>query len=166
MKRYFAILGIMTALAACGPSQQAGKVDETAVQETQPPPAPVAPAVQKPSDQEKGIDVLAGMGIAPNFQYAVAYDIVDRNQEGKARHRVLLEVLGGDIDDAVDRMGALLANLGYEKTKDTNNNGRHEEVFRKQGTPTLVLLAQPAVSGPPLKHGDAVGSIHIMWNIP
>lgn len=165
MKRYLAIVGLATLLAACGPSQQ----PQTNVNDAAAEPSPEATGDLTPAPvvRKKGVDLLTSdFGVMPDFRYAVVYDIVDKNTVGVRRHRVLLEVLGEqDIETALGKMDATLVALGYEKSKDTVTDRGHEEVFRKKGTPTLVLLAQSAASGPQLKNADAVGTIHVMWNI-
>jgi hypothetical protein len=117
-----------------------------------------------PASEEKGIDVLTGLGFKPEFAYSVVYDIVDRNNEGVNRHRVLLEPLEGDIETAMASAEATLTGEGYEKSKETESNGRHDAVFTKYGSPTLVFMAQTPERGPALKNPNAVGTIHIMWN--
>jgi Prokaryotic membrane lipoprotein lipid attachment site len=161
MKRYFVVLSIAAALAACSPGQESGKGDEAATRA----PATAPTATQAPLPREKGIDALAGFGIKPMFPYDVAYDIVDKNDKGRARHRVLLEVTGGDINAAVASMEQQLMALDYAKAKQSDRQGKIEQVFRKKGSPTLVLLSQSAASGPKLKQPGAVGSIHVMWNV-
>ena len=108
--------------------------------------------------------MLIGLGFKPDFPYAVAYDITDKNNQGINRHRVLLEVLAGDMTQAMADSETVLAAAGYAKSKETVGDGRTDAVFTKRGQPTLVFMAQTKEHGPALKNPDAVGTIHIMWN--
>jgi hypothetical protein len=116
------------------------------------------------ASKEKGVDVLTDLGFKPEFAYTVVYDITDKNDAGINRHRVLLEVLEGDIDTAMTSASATLASAGYGKSRETESNGRRDVVFTKQGFPTLVFMAQTPERGPALKTPGAVGTIHVMWN--
>lgn len=156
MKLLFSLL-LALFLTSCGGDKPADRNEVTA------PPAAEQPQVAK-SEARKGIDVLAEFGVRPDFAYAVNYDIVDKDKSGKPRHRVLIEVREGDMANAIARMDALLVEQGYAKTKQSDRNGKVEQVFHKAGVPTLVLLSQAVATGPKLKQPDAVGSIHIMWN--
>lgn len=144
-------------LTSCGGDKPTARDEATA------PPATEQAQVAK-SEARKGIDLLAEFGVRPDFAYSVNYDIVDKDKSGKPRHRVLIEVREGDMANAVARMDALLVEKGYAKSKESDHDGKLEQVFRKAGVPTLVLLSQAAATGPKLKQPDAVGSIHIMWN--
>lgn len=161
MKQFLLAVAVAAVLAACGSKQDPQQTDQTAGQAEAQAQAQAEPS---PSRTEKGIDVLIGMGFRPEFAYAIAYDIIDKNNQGVSRHRVLLEVLEGDVVTAMDDVEASLAGLGYVKAKETEGDGRYDTVFTKKGEPTLVFMAQTAERGPALKNPDAVGTIHIMWN--
>lgn len=161
MKQLLLAMAVVAALAACGPKQDPQQGDNAAGEAKTP--AEVA-AESPPASTEKGLDVLTGMGFKPDFANAVVYDMVDKNNQGVNRHRVLLEVLEGDITAAMDDVEASLSALGYAKAKETASDGRYDAVFTKQGAPTLVFMAQTAERGPALKNPGAVGTIHIMWN--
>jgi hypothetical protein len=162
MKQIFFAVAVVAVLAACGPKQEAAqKGGETA---NESPASATAGAEPAPAAEVKGIDVLTGLGFKPDFAYAVVYDIVDKNNEGVNRHRVLLEALEGDIKTAMASAEATLVKAGYEKSRETESNGRYDAVFTKQGFPTLVFMAQTPERGPALKDPGAVGTIHIMWN--
>jgi hypothetical protein len=153
------ILSLLLAffLASCGGDKPADPNEAIS------PPAAEQPQVAK-SEARKGIDLLTEFGVRPDFAHSINYDIVDKDKSGKPRHRVLLEVREGDMTTAVARMDALLVEQGYAKAKQSDHDGKVEQVFRKAGVPTLVLLSQSVATGPRLKQPDAVGSIHIMWN--
>lgn len=162
MKHLFLATALTVALAACGPKQDPQQQGDNAAGVGQTPTEAVA--ASPPPRVEKGIDVLTGMGFQPDFANAVVYDIVDKDKKGVNRHRVLLEVLEGDVVAAMDNAEASLASVGYEKAKETESDGRYDTVFTKKGAPTLVFMAQTAERGPALKNPGAVGTIHIMWN--
>jgi len=151
-------VAVLVLLAACGQEQsrtspaaeQAGSQSEQAAE------APVATLA--------GADLLAQWGVDPGVPYSVAYDFVDRNRAGTPRHRVLIEVTGGTMDDAAAGLERSLLAGGYRKDREVRSGGKLERVFRKKGVPTLVVSSQAAGTGPKLKRPDAVGSIHLMWN--
>lgn len=158
MKQLLVCLSLATLLTSCGGDKTDARSEAT--------PAPaVAPSPVAAIEAAKGMDVLAKLGISPDFEHSVDYDIIDKNQAGISRHRVLIDVLAGDMPSAIERMDALLVAQGYAKQKETSNDGRVDQIFIKQGVPTMVLLMQPVDKGPKLKNPNAVGSIHIMWNI-
>ena len=159
MKQLLLTAAAVLVLAACGPKQE----PEQGAQNTAQDQAPEV-ATPQPSRVEKGIDVLTGLGFTPDFPYSVAYDMTDKNNQGINRHRVLLEVLDGDVQQAMAASEAALSAAGYVKSKETVGDGRTDAIFSKRGQPTLVFMAQTKERGPALKDPDAVGSIHIMWN--
>lgn len=159
MKQFLLAAAILAGLAACGAEQNASRTADGPGVE------PAAGAAQKsPASAATGIDVLTGLGFIPDFAYATAYDIVDKNREGVNRRRVLLEVLEGDIEAAMASAQATLGKAGYSKSKESSDGGRYDAVFVKHGFPTLVLMGQSPERGPKLKNPEAVGTIHIMWN--
>jgi len=162
MKKLVLAAAVLAFLAACGEDQ--GAVDGNLAIPEPSPRAEAAPQ-QAAANATTGIDALTGLGFKPEFAYAIAYDIVDKNNEGVNRRRVLLEVLDGDIVTAMGDAEATLARAGYTKSKETSSDGRHDVVFVKNGFPTLVFMAQSPERGPALKNPGAVGTIHIMWNI-
>ena len=162
MKQILLAGAVLAVLAACGADQGAGQAGDKSTVE--PPASTEAAAPKAPASNATGIDVLAGLGFIPDFAYAMAYDIVDKNSEDVSRHRVLLEVLEGDIGTAMASAEATLGRAGYVKSKDSSADGRHDAVFVKKGSPTLVFMAQSPDRGPDLKNPGAVGTIHIMWN--
>lgn len=123
------------------------------------------PGPVRAPDDRKGEDILAKAGVEFDFPHAVMYDILDTSNAGTPRHRVLVEIQGGDFATAVKALEDSLAGLGYEKIRDTNKDGRIEQVFEQAGKPAYYLLMQPAGMGPRLSGPDSAGSIHIMWNI-
>jgi hypothetical protein len=159
MKKFVLLMAMMTVVAACNSSQD--EAGETAIGPDQSKAAAIKPAL---ASKEKGVDVLTSLGFKPEFAYTVVYDINDKNDAGVNRHRVLLEVLEGDIDTAMTSASATLASAGYGKSRETESNGRRDVVFTKQGFPTLVFMAQTPERGPALKTPGAVGTIHVMWN--
>ena len=161
MKQIFFAAAVAAVLAACGADQDATQNNDKTRNESS---ESSATDVRSAPTEEKGIDVLTGLGFTPDFAYAVVYDIIDKNNEGVNRHRVLLEALEGNIENAMTNAEATLVNAGYEKSKETMNDGRHDAVFIKHGFPTLVFMAQSPERGPPLKNPGAVGTIHIMLN--
>lgn len=163
MKQLLLAAAVLAVLAACGAEQGAHQAGDRSTVE----PAPSADATaQKPSaNAATGIDVLTGLGFIPDFAYATVYDIVDKNNQGVNRRRVLLEVLEGDIEAAMTSAEATLDKAGYSKSKESSDGGRYDAVFVKHGFPTLVFMAQTPDRGPDLKNPGAVGTIHIMWNI-
>ncbi len=164
MKQIFLAAAVVVVLAACGSQQDSAQKGSESIHEAPAPAAPATSTEPAPSREEKGIDVLTGVGFKPDFAYSVVYDIVDKNSEGVNRHRVLLEALEGDIKTAMASAEATLTKAGYVKSKETQSEGRHDAVFTKQGLPTLVFMAQTPERGPALKNQGAVGTIHIMWN--
>lgn len=158
MRRTAMAAALVAMLGACQPAEA--------------PQAPAGPAPQTPDTSgpqpeaahDKGVSVLESWGLSIPFAHHVAYDLVDHNRVGVARHRVLLEVTGGTMDEAVAGMERSLAAIGYAKASETDVAGKLDQVFRKAGAPTLVLRSQPVAVGPKLKRADAVGSIHVMWN--
>lgn len=169
LKSLYLCLAIAGLLAACGKDNPAdeGEAIPAASQAEVPTAKPARrPAPVPAPEGEKGADLLAGAGVALDFPHAIAYDILDVSRAGTPRHRVLVEVLGGDFAAATQKLGQTLAGLGYIKKADTNKDGRIEQVYTMDGKPAYYLLMQPAGMGPKLVGKDAVGSIHIMWNIP
>jgi hypothetical protein len=162
MKRTLAILAMGLLLAACGKPEQTAAV---APATDMPASATTAPATPAAVPVPKGVDELGQLDLLPPFETAVAYDIVDKDKTGKPRHRVLFEVLAPDMNAAIAQMDAHLVEKGYVKSKDGPKAGGVEQVFKKPGAPTMVLLMQAADRGPKLKNASATGSIHIMWNI-
>ena len=162
MKQFILAAAVVTILAGCGADQEAAKNSVKATDESSVSSATDAQPML--NDQAKGIDVLTGLGFTPDFAYAVVYDIVDKNNEGVNRHRVLLEALEGNIETAMTNAEATLAKAGYKRSKETVSDGRQDAVFIKHGLPTLVFMAQAPERGPALKNPGAVGTIHIMWN--
>lgn len=159
MRKTAMAAALVAILAAC---QQA-----EAPQQAPQNPAPQAPEATGPQSDvasDKGMAVLEGWGLGIPFDHHVAYDLVDRNRLGVPRHRVLLEVTGGTLDEAVAGMERALDAIGYAKASETAAGGKLDQVFRKPGAPTLVLRSQPVAVGPKLGQADAVGSIHVMWN--
>lgn len=167
MKRFFASLAMAMFLAACGQGgheQQSG-ASTTSTPEPAPPTTPPVKAPPRAAPEgEKGVDLLAGNGIALDFPHEINYDIIDTSRNGTPRHRVLVEVLGGDFPAVVQQFTATLAGTGYRKGSEKNDVQRIEQVYVKRDQPTLYLLMQPAGTGPKLKNPDSTGSIHIMWN--
>lgn len=162
MKQFFLAAAVVAVLAACGADQDATQNNDKTTSESSV--SSATDTQSMPNDEAKGIDVLTGLGFTPDFAYAVVYDIVDKNNEGVNRHRVLLEALEGNIEPAMTNAEATLAKAGYEKSKETVSDGRHDAVFIRHGYPTLVFMAQTPERGPALKNPGAVGTIHIMWN--
>lgn len=162
MKKIFLAAAVLTVLAACSADQAVPQNVEQSAAEPAPPSetVPQQPAASAPT----GIDTLTGLGFIPDFAYAMVYDIADKNKEGVNRRRVLLEVLEGDIEAAMASAEATLARAGYSKSKESSDGGRYDAVFVKQGSPTLVFMAQSPDRGPDLKNPGAVGTIHVMWN--
>lgn len=157
-KVFLLALLVAAGLSACGERQGADEAaPATGARE-------VAPADASPGVPKKGIDVLVGLGFKPGFAYSVAYDIIDKNDAGTSRHRVLMEVLEGDVVDAMRDSEETLVRAGYAKVKEAAGDGRYDAVFTRHGLPTLVFMGQTAERGPALKTPGATGSIHIMWN--
>lgn len=113
---------------------------------------------------DTGTEFLASQGVALEFPHQINYDILDMSRNGTPRHRVLVEVLGGDFAQASAGFSSSLEKIGYRKAGETIDGQRIEQTFVQEGKPTYYLLIQPAGSGPQLGNPDAVGSIHIMWN--
>jgi hypothetical protein len=164
-----AIAGLL--LGACEktePVDQSGSgTQPQAVGNAAPPPAsPVKPQRPVPAPAgQKGLDLLAEAGINLDFPHDVHYDILDTSHAGTRRHRVLLEVRDADFATVIRDFDESLEGLGYTKTTDKDTNGRVEQVYESKGKPAYYLLMQPAGMGPKLNSPDAVGSIHIMWNM-
>lgn len=159
MRRIAISAAVAAILAASCQQAEAPRVPSEAA-----PPAPEAASPQPEAAAKKGMGVLEGWGVRLPFGHYVAYDLIDHNRVGTPRHRVLLEVTGGSMTDAVAGMEQALTAVGYAKSTETESGGRLDQVFRKAGSPTLVLRSQPAAIGPKLKQTGAVGSIHVMWN--
>ena len=113
---------------------------------------------------QKGVDVLAQAGIEFAFPHAINYDIFDQSRSGTPRHRVLVEVIGGDFATVAEQFGQSLVDKGYALAKDGGTGGRIERTYTREDAPTYYLLMQPVAIGPKLARPDATGSIHIMWN--
>lgn len=162
MKQLVLAVAMLAVLAACGSEEGANQAgDKSTVQ----PAASADAAAQKvPASAATGIDVLIELGFIPEFAYATVYDIVDKNNQGVNRRRVLLEVLEGDVASAMTSAETTLAKAGYAKSKESSDGGRYDAVFVKHGSPTLVFMAQSPDRGPKLKTPGAVGTIHVMWN--
>jgi len=118
----------------------------------------------KTTDTRTGASLLEVEGITFDFPHAINYDIIDKSPSGKPRHRVLVEMRGGDFDAVMHDFTTSLVHMGYKKKKSDNSNGRISEIYAAKGRPTLYLRMQPLAIGPKLKSADAVGSIHVMWN--
>lgn len=169
LKPLYLCLAITGLLVACDKDKP---VDQAATMPAAPQAEPrIATPTKRPApvpapEGEKGADLLAEAGVALDFPHAIAYDIMDVSRAGTPRHRVLVEVLGGDLATAKQRLGQTLTGLGYAKKADTDKGGRVEQIYTMGGKPAYYLLIQPAGMGPKLVGKDAVGSIHVMWNIP
>jgi long-subunit fatty acid transport protein len=158
-KMFFFAAVVAIVLSACSKERGADEAGPAAAGT-----AETSPTEVPSRAPEKGIDVLVGLGFKPGYPYSVAYDIIDKNDAGTSRHRVLLEVLDGDIVDAMRDSEETLIRAGYAKAKETGSDGRYDAIFTRHGWPTLVFMGQTAERGPPLKTPGAVGTIHIMWN--
>jgi hypothetical protein len=146
-------------LSACGKGDRQNQPSENKpVAETGKPVPRVAP------EGQMGVDILAGEGVTLDFPHTINYDIMDTSRKGTPRHRVLVEVVGGDFDKTIRGFTKSLSDMGYKKTRNKAVNGRVEQIYKQAGRPTYYLLMQPVEIGPRLKHDKAVGSIHIMWN--
>lgn len=113
---------------------------------------------------DSGSGFLADQGVAMTFPHEIGYDILDTSRNGTPRHRVLVEVLGGDFAKESVEFTTSLEKIGYRKASESVDGQRVEQVWVQEGKPTYYLLMQPVGSGPELGNADAVGSIHIMWN--
>lgn len=100
-----------------------------------------------------------------DFPNKVRYDILDTSARGTRRHRVLVEILGGEFDDAARKFEESLVRIGYRKASGSVKGGRIQQVYKQAGKPTYYVLMQSAGVGPKLGSKDSTGSIHVMWNV-
>ena len=141
--------------AADGSASASPDVQPAVVEESGPRVAP---------EGDTGAEFLAQEGVVMEFPHEIGYDILDTSRNGTPRHRVLVEVLGGDFATTSADFVASLEKIGYRKASESVEGQRIEQVQVQEGKPTYYLLMQPVGTGPELKNPDAVGSIHIMWN--
>lgn len=172
MKKIVLCIAI-AALAACGgheeSASQAQAASEPEARAEQKPEQNLVPAPGKPvpaPEGQRGAEALAAAGVAFDFPHEVLYDILDVSAGGTPRHRVLVEIGGGDFQDATERFGQTLQGLGYELASDKKSGGRMDRTYTAEGKPTYYVIMQPSGMGPELRGKDSSGSIHIMWNIP
>lgn len=162
MRRAWICFTLAWALVACDsgdapvPGTPAAHSPDAAA-ETRTEPAPAPPGQQ-------GVAVLEATGIELEFPHAINYDIHDVSRNGTPRHRVLVEVLGGDFNTVVAQFNQALVDNGYTMTSDSSTGAKIERVYARNDMPTYYLLIQPVGAGPKLGNPDATGSIHIMWN--
>lgn len=164
MKKFVVSLLAASALAACSKTE----TPETPTPAASPAEAAATPERPRPvpaPEDEQGIDILEVAGVKFDFPHQVHYDILDTSRRGTRRHRVLVEIRGGDFNEVVRQFDQNLVDLGYRKSSDSNKAGKIEQVFKQAGKPTYYLLMQPAGVGPKLRSKEATGSIHVMWNI-
>lgn len=157
---------LVSACSNDAPPPQANAPDSAAI----PAPGPDAQAATErrgpraaPAD-DTGAEFLAEQGVVLQFPHRINYDILDTSRNGTSRHRVLVEVLGGDFVQTTADFTSSLEKIGYRKASESTDGQRIEQTFVQEGKPTYYLLMQPAGTGPQLGNPDAVGSIHIMWN--
>ncbi|MGN7726619.1 hypothetical protein ACTJIL_12505 [Luteimonas sp. 22616] len=167
MKKIALFIAIAVAVAACG--KQEAPQTPTSPESSHKAPAAQAPSRQSPvpaPEDKRGVAALAAAGVKFDFPHQVLYDILDVSGSGTPRHRVLVEIQGGEFDQVVEQFGESLEALGYQKDSGKETGGRIDSVYSAEGKPTYYLLMQPAGMGPKLMGKDSTGSIHIMWNIP
>ncbi len=167
MKKLPACLILALLVSACGNNaplagNAAGETSATAPKAQIAAPEESGPRTAP--EEDSGAEFLVGQGVAMEFPHEIGYDILDTSRNGTPRHRVLVEVLGGDFAKESADFVASLEKIGYRKASESTNGQRIEQVQVQEGKPTYYLLMQPVGSGPKLKNPDAVGSIHIMWN--
>lgn len=150
-------------LAACGRSEAPGTTGQVAAPAEAG--APTHPHPVRAPDDQRGIDLLEVAGVEFDFPNKVRYDILDTSRGGTRRHRVLVEILGGNFDDVTQKFENSLVHIGYRKSSESVKDGRVQQVFKQAGKPTYYVLMQPAGVGPKLSSPDSAGSIHVMWNI-
>jgi len=169
MKKLPVSLILVLLVSACSndtsptPSNTAADETVAAAQEA-PSSVPEKSGPRAAPEGETGAELLASQGVVMEFPHEIGYDIMDTSRNGTPRHRVLVEVLGGDFAKQSADFAAALEKIGYRKASESVDGERVEQVQVQEGKPTYYLLMQPAGSGPKLKNPDAVGSIHIMWN--
>ena len=167
MKNALVPMALVFLLSACGGDMQQSPTAEVPKTAKAEPVVPVnRPAARPAPAGQKGVDILASEGVTFDFPYAINYDIMDTSSKGTPRHRVLVEVLGGNFEESVQKFTKSLTAMGYKKAGDKTKNGRMEQVYKQSGRPTYYLRIQPAEVGPELKNKRALGSIHVMWSQP
>lgn len=161
MKRILVPAAFSLFLVACGSQESetpvSAQAPASASADTRSAPVPADPA-------DLGIDILAERNIEIPFSHVVNYDIRDVSRNGTPRRRVLVEILDGDFEAAIEQFGESLVSRGYSPTDDERSEGTIQRTFVREGEPTYYLLMHVAGAGPELRHAEAVGSVHIMWN--
>src|SRR5690606_21591427 len=98
MKKFVVSLLAASVLAACRKTE----TPETPTPAASPAEAAATPERPRPvpaPEDEQGIDILEVAGVKFDFPHQVHYDILDTSRRGTRRHRVLVEIRGGDFNE-------------------------------------------------------------------